>query len=148
MCGGGGGDTLRRVTGDERRGATSLLGKKGKTAMDGAGCLTSVEVTAGNCCCAAQQEGRVWLRGAGFGQWLQEDCLGCSACRHAAALISNVSRQRIDASLCSPFFISFVGRSIFQVDAVVENFLSASNTEGYFSRSVPFAGEREVLCQL
>jgi hypothetical protein len=68
MRGGGGGDAVRRVTGDERKGATSFLINGIKTAMDEAGCLISADVTAGGCCCAAQQEGSVWLFGAGFGQ--------------------------------------------------------------------------------
>ncbi len=104
---GGGGDAVSRVTGDERKGATSLLSRGVKTEMDGTGCVTSADVTAGGCCCAAQQEGRVSLRGARFGQWLHEGCLGCSACRQVDALTSNVSRQRRDANLCSVFFISF-----------------------------------------
>jgi hypothetical protein len=100
--------------GDERKGATSASGKGVKTAMDRTGCSSSAEVTAGGCGCAAQQEGRVWLWGVGFGQWLHEDCFVCSTCRHAATLNSNVSRQKIDANLCSvlfsSFFISTVGR--------------------------------------
>jgi len=54
--------------GDERKSETSLLGNGAKAAIDGTGCLISAEVTAGGCCCAAQQEGTVWLWGAGFGQ--------------------------------------------------------------------------------
>ncbi len=68
MRGGGGGDAVSRVMGNERKGTTSLFSEGVKTTMDGTGCLTSADVTAGGCCCAAQQEGRVWLWGAGFGQ--------------------------------------------------------------------------------
>jgi hypothetical protein len=122
MRGGGGGDPVCRVTDGERKGKTSWFSEDVKTAIDGAACWTSAEVTAGGCCCAAQQEGRVWLWGAGFGQWLQEDRLGRSACRHAAVLSSSVSRQRRDASLCSVFFISILGRFGYEVGAFVESF--------------------------
>jgi len=95
---------------------TSLSSEGVKRAMERTDCLTSVDVMAGPCCCAAQQEGRVWLCGAGFGQRLQEDCFGCAAYRHVDALSSKVIRQRRDANLYSAFFISFfitrVGRFI------------------------------------
>ena len=68
MRGGGGGDAVRRVTGDKRKGRTSLFSEGVKTAIDGVGCLISAELTTAGCCCAAQQEGSVWLWGAGFGQ--------------------------------------------------------------------------------
>ena len=75
--------------------------------MDRTGCFTSTDVMAGGCCCAAQQDGTLWLWGAGFGQRLQEGCLDCSACRQAAATLnSNVSRHSREANLCSAFFIS------------------------------------------
>jgi hypothetical protein len=102
------------VTGEERKRITSWFSEGLKIAMDGTGCFTSADVMAGSCGCAAQHEGTVWLCGAGFGQWLHEDCFAGSACRHAAALNSNVNRQMRDANLCSilfsSFFISTVGR--------------------------------------
>jgi hypothetical protein len=68
-------------------------------------CFTSVETTAGGCCWAVQQEGRVWLIGARLGQWLQEDGFGCWAGMHIVVLSKSVSRQRNDARLCRGFFI-------------------------------------------
>ena len=123
MRGGGGGDAVSRVTGDERKGATSLLGKGVKTAMDGTGCLTSAEVTAGGCCCAAQQEGRVWLCGAGFGQWLQEDCLGC-CCMQACRCVEEQCEQTEERRESMQRFLHLyrVGRFCCEVDAFVESF--------------------------
>jgi hypothetical protein len=72
---------------------------------DARGCFTSVETTAGACCCAVQQVGRVWLMGARLGQWLQEDGFGCSAGMHIVVLSRSVSRQRNDAKLERAFFI-------------------------------------------
>ena len=100
--------------GEEGKRISSLFSEGVHTAMERTGCFTSVDVMAAGCCCAAQQEGRAWLWGAGFGQWLHEDCFTGSACRHAAALNSNVNRQRRDANLCSilfsSLFISMIGR--------------------------------------
>jgi hypothetical protein len=73
--------------------------------VDPADCFTSVDKMAGGCCCAVQQEGRVWLIGARLGQWLQEDCFGCSVGMHIVVLSNNVSRQRNDARLWRAFFI-------------------------------------------
>jgi hypothetical protein len=72
---------------------------------DPADCFTSVETTAGGCCCAVQQEGRVWLIGARLGQWLQDDGFGCSAGMHIVVLSKSVSRQRSDATVWRAFFI-------------------------------------------
>jgi hypothetical protein len=94
------------MTGDERKRINSLFSDEGKIAMDWTGGFTSADVMAGGCCCAAQQEGTLWLWGAGFGQWLHEGCFACSACRQAATLNNNVSRHRREAILCSAFFIS------------------------------------------
>ena len=104
------------MTAEERKRISSLFSEGVKIAMDGTGCFTSADVMAGGCGCAAQQVGTVWLWGAGFGQWLHEDCFDCSGCRHTAALNSNVNRQTRDANLSSILFISFfitrIGRFI------------------------------------
>ncbi len=77
-----------------------------------AGCSTLVKaVAAEGCgCWMLQQEGRLWFKGAGLGQWLQASCwvLGCSmcnACRQEVALSKSINKHIKAAKLWRVFFI-------------------------------------------
>jgi len=152
MRGGGGGDAVSRVTGDERKSTTSLFSEGVKTAMDGNGLLDL-----GGC-----DGRRLLLRGAtgvkgvalGSRLWAVTagGPSGCSAWRHAVVLSNSVSRQRIDTTLCQCFLhLIPLDVSICEVDAFVRELFFLSLNAGRvirFVHPILFAGQGRLMATI